>query len=114
MNAVTIGVASREETNARFTRAISGEPQGAFRTFATVDDLWRTLTPKCRALLRVLTGAGPVSLREAARQVGRDLKAVEADVHTLLNAGLLERTDTGMIEFPFDAVHVDFMLQAAS
>ncbi|WP_295441351.1 helix-turn-helix domain-containing protein [uncultured Thiodictyon sp.] len=112
MNAVTIGIASREETNARFMRAMSGEPQGAFRTIATVDDLWRTLTPKRWMLLRALTGAGPVSLREAARRVGRDLRTVETDIHRLLNAGLLEKTDTRMIEFPFDVVHVDFILRA--
>jgi len=38
---------------------------------------------------------------------------VHTDVHALLNAGLLDKTDDGKIIFPFDAVHVDFMLQAA-
>jgi len=114
MNAVTIGVASRDETNARFLRAMAGEPQGAWRTFASVADLWRTLTPKRWGLLLALAGAGPVSVREAARRVGRNVKAVDTDVQVLLNAGLLEKTPAGAIEFPFDAVHVDFMLRAAS
>jgi len=34
-------------------------------------------------------------------------------VHVLLNAGILQKTDKGLIVFPFDAVHVDFMLKAA-
>jgi len=40
-------------------------------------------------------------------------KAVHGDVTALLNAGLLSKTDDGMIVFPFDAIHVDFMLKAA-
>jgi predicted transcriptional regulator len=54
-----------------------------------------------------------VSIREAARRVGRDVKAVHGDVTALLTAGLLDRTEDGRIVFPFDAVKVEFMLQAA-
>jgi predicted transcriptional regulator len=60
-----------------------------------------------------MTGAGPISLREAARRVGRDVKAVHGDVHALLNAGILEKTEAGRIVFPFDAVRVRFVLKAA-
>ena len=60
-----------------------------------------------------LTGAGPMSIREAARRVERDVKAVHGDVTALLNAGILNKTDDGMIVFPYDAIHVDFMLKAA-
>jgi predicted transcriptional regulator len=65
------------------------------------------------ALVHALTGAGPVSLREAARRVKRDVRAVHADVHILLDAGVLRKVPDGRIEFPFDAVHVDFTLKAA-
>jgi hypothetical protein len=44
----------------------------------------------------------------AARRVGRDVKAVHADIQTLLACGVLDKTDDGKIVFPFDAVHVDF------
>ena len=64
-------------------------------------------------LLKALCAAGPVSIREAARRVGRDVKAVHGDVSALLDAGMLSRTDDGWIEFPFDAVKVEFLLQAA-
>ena len=64
-------------------------------------------------LLKALCAAGPVSIREAARRVGRDVKAVHGDVSALLDAGVLSRTDDGRIEFPFDAVKVEFLLQAA-
>jgi predicted transcriptional regulator len=60
-----------------------------------------------------MTGQGALTCREAARRVGRDVKAVHGDVHALLNAGILNRESDGRIVFPYDAVHVDFMLQAA-
>ena len=59
-----------------------------------------------------MTGAGPLALREIARRVERDVKAVHTDVHALLNAGLIQRGDDGFL-FPYDGVHVDFMLKAA-
>jgi len=71
------------------------------------------LTEKRWELLKVLCGAGPVSIREAARRVGRDIKAVHGDITALLNAGVLERTEDGRIVFPFEAVKVEFLLQAA-
>ena len=54
-----------------------------------------------------------MSIREAARRVERDVKAVHGDVTALLNAGILSKTDDGMIAFPYDAIHVDFLLKAA-
>lgn len=57
--------------------------------------------------------AGVVSIREAARRVERDVKAVHGDVMALVSAGLLNRVEGGGIEFPFDAVKVEFLLRAA-
>ena len=91
----------------------TGKQQGAYRSFESTADLWRTLSPKRWGILKTMTGAGALSLREVARRVERDVKGVHTDVHVLLNAGLLDKTDDGKIVFPFDAVHVDFMLQAA-
>lgn len=71
------------------------------------------LTAKRWDLLKALCGAGPVSIREAARRVNRDVKAVHADVTALLNAGVLDRAEEGGIVFPFEAVKVEFLLQAA-
>jgi predicted transcriptional regulator len=114
MNTVVVGVSSREEVNARFLRALeTGKPQGAYRSFESTAELWRTLSPKRWDVLKVMTGAGAMSLREVARRVHRDVKGVHSDAHALLNAGLLDKTDDGKIIFPFDSVHVDFMLQAA-
>jgi predicted transcriptional regulator len=113
MRTVTLEVSSREETNRRFLGAFEGQPQGEVISFETPALLFKVLTQKRWELLAVLTGAGPVTLREAARRVERDVKAVHGDVHALLNAGILQKTEAGRILFPFDAVRVNFMLKAA-
>ena len=82
-------------------------------SFATPELLWKVLTAKRWELLKALCGAGPVSIREAARRVARDVKAVHTDVTALLAVGVLNRTESGAIVFPFEAVKVEFLLQAA-
>jgi len=92
----------------------TAKPQKSARiSFATPELLWRVLTKKRWEILKSLCGAGPVSIREAARRVERDVKAVHSDVMALLNAGVLNRTEDGLIVFPFEAVKVEFLLQAA-
>ncbi len=101
-----------DETRQRFLVASKGKRQGAHITFPTMELLWKVLAPNRMALVRALTGAGVVSIREAARRVNRDVRAVHSDVTALINAGVLNRTKDG-IEFPYAAVHVDFTLKAA-
>ena len=113
MRAVTLILSSREETNRRFLQAFQGKPQGTFISFESPALLFKVLTGKRWELLKLMTGAGPMSIREAARRLGRGVKAVHGDVQALLNAGILQKTDNGLIEFPFDVVHVDFTLKAA-
>ncbi|MBW1696773.1 MAG: transcriptional regulator [Deltaproteobacteria bacterium] len=113
MRTVTLGISSRERINKRFLEALRGKQQGEFISFDSPALLFKVLSGNRWDLLKVLTGAGPMSIREAARRVGRDVKGVHGDIHVLLNAGILQKTEKGQIEFPFDAVHVNFMLQAA-
>lgn len=112
MKTVTLDVRSPSDAMADFTQAWkTGKPQQSARiSFATPELLWKVLTAKRWELLKTLCGAGPVSIREAAR---RDVKAVHGDVTALLKAGILNRTPEGEIEFPFDAIKVEFMLQVA-
>lgn len=113
MNKVTIEVADRATSDARFMQAMTdGKAVGAFISFPTVEALWSALTPKRWDIVQALCGAGPMPLREVARRVARDVKGVHTDVHALLGAGVLDKTDDGQIVFPYDAVHVDFTLGA--
>jgi predicted transcriptional regulator len=113
MRTVTLSIANRQDVNQRVLDAFSGKRRGAHISFASVDLLWNVLTAKRWELLKAMAGAGAMTLREAARRAGRDVKAVHGDVHALLAAGILRKNADGKIEFPFDAVHVDFVLKAA-
>jgi predicted transcriptional regulator len=114
MNMVTLGVRSLTDTLIDVATAMETLTPSAPRiSFETSELLWKTLTAKRWQLLKALAGAGPVTIRAAARRVQRDVKAVHRDIHALLNAGLLDKTEDGKIVFPYDAIHVDFMLKAA-
>lgn len=115
MKTVTLDVRPPADTMADFALAWkAGKATKSDRiSFATPELLWKVLTAKRWELLKALCGAGPVTVREAARRVGRDVKAVHSDLSALLSAGVLSRTEAGQIEFPYQAVKVEFLLQAA-
>lgn len=81
-------------------------------SFASPELLWKVLTAQRWELLKALCGAGPVTVRGAARRVGRDVKAVHTDLSALLSAGVLSRTESGQVEFPYEAVKVESLLRA--
>ncbi|MBS0398213.1 MAG: transcriptional regulator [Proteobacteria bacterium] len=114
MNVVTIGVSSVKEVRRRTAAAFRGGRQGSHISFASEELLWKTLTPKRWALLKIMAGQGPLSIREIARRVERDVRAVHSDVHALLKAGVLDRVDDGRVKFGYDAIHVDFVMHAAA
>jgi predicted transcriptional regulator len=113
MRTVTLEVASRDELTRRALAAFRGKAQAPRISFSTPELLWKVLTAKRWEVLRAMAGQEPLSIREVARRLGRDVKAVHGDVHALLAAGLLDRTEDRRIVFPFDAVRVDFTLRAA-
>jgi predicted transcriptional regulator len=113
MRTMKVTVANREEVKRRALHAFSGKRRRTHVSFASAGLLWKVLTAKRWELLKAMTGGGAMTLREAARRAGRDVKAVHGDVHALLAAGVLRKNADGKIEFPFDAVHVDFVLKAA-
>lgn len=114
MKTVTIDIRPLADTLGDFTRTWkSGKSSAPRISFASPELMFKVLSGKRWELLNAMTGAGAMSIREAARRVERDVKAVHGDVTALLNAGLLSKTEDGMIVFPYDAIHVDFMLMAA-
>ena len=113
MKTVTLGVATLKDVKRRARDAFKGKKQAARISFATPELLFQLMTTKRWELIRTMAGAGPLTIRETARRVDRDVKGVHGDVHTLLNAGILRKTDDGLIIFPYDAIRVDVMLHAA-
>lgn len=115
MKTVILDVREPDNAMEQFTDAWNGKARqkSARISFASPELLWKVLTAKRWEILKALCGVGPVSIRETARRVQRDVKGVHRDITALLNAGLLVKTEHGKIEFPYDAVKVEFLLEAA-
>lgn len=114
MKTVVLDVRTLDESlnDASLAMKTGTADHAAHISFAAPELLWQVLTAKRWELLKALCGAGPVSIRETARRVGRDVKAVHGDVTALLESGLLSRSPKG-IEFPYDSIKVEFLLKAA-
>lgn len=110
MRKLIVRVENLEEGLENFQRAWkSGKQQGEFATFETMAEMARFLTPVRWELLRVLQGCGPVSLRELARRLQRDVKAVHRDVSALKEMGFIEDDDQGRgIVVPYDEIRAEF------
>jgi predicted transcriptional regulator len=114
MKTVTFGVSDLKSAGRRFVEAWNtGKPQGSRISFASVERMFHVMTERRWGLIRAMAGQGPMSIREAARRVERDVKAVHGDVQALLKAGVLWKTEDGKIEFPFDRIHIDAVVEAA-
>lgn len=90
-----------------------GHYQGEFLNFETPGQFFGRLTERRWAIVREMQGAGPMSQRELARRVGRDVKRVYEDVQALIELGLIEKTRNGEIECPYGDIYVDMHLKAA-
>lgn len=115
MNTVIIKVMSLEETKQGIAAALSGDKneRGSFITFLDWEQFHKTLSPKRMAIIKAMAGSGELSIREVARRVGRDVKAVHGDVQALLLVSILERAENGVI-FPYEEIHFDFTVRAAA
>ncbi len=101
MKTVTIDVRPLVASLGDFTQACKASAPRI--SFESPELLFKVLSGKRWELLNTMTGAGTMSIREAALRVERDVKAVHGDVTALLNAGLMSKTDNGMIVFPYDS-----------
>ncbi len=115
MKTVTLDVRNPEDAAQDFVSAwTSGKAQRSARiSFASPELLWKVLTAKRWEILRAMCGAGPVTVREVARRVSRDVKSVHTDLAALVNAGVLDKTEAGRVMFPYESIKVEFLLQAA-
>ena len=70
--------------------------------------LLRTLTPARWELLDRLREAGPLSIYELAKRLGRDYKNVHTDVTRLAEISLIRKEPDGRVAVPWDVVRAEF------
>ncbi len=92
---------------------VPSDPVATF-TFSSPAQLFSVISPKRWALIEHLQKIGPSSIRALARSLERDVKRVHEDVVALADWGIIERTDDGKVEVPFDVIHADFDLRAVA
>lgn len=119
MKTLKIRIRSRKEAfaslKAKARKIEKGEPvaREAVHGFASYERVHKVLTPKRVEVVKAMAGQGALSVRDIARRVGRDVKAVHTDLTALVEAGIVDRSDEGFV-FPFDAIEFDFKLSAAA
>jgi predicted transcriptional regulator len=82
-------------------------------SFGALDVLLRALTQRRWALLKTLRKLGPRSIRSLATHLRRDYKAVHVDVTALIEFGLIERNEAGLVSVPWTRISADVELAAA-
>ncbi|MBB3929099.1 putative transcriptional regulator [Kaistia hirudinis] len=87
---------------------------GPVFAFESVEGLLSTLTSNRWAVLRTLRQRGPSSIRALSQALGRDYRAVHADVTALLGAALIERDADGRIFVPWTRISAEFDLESAA
>lgn len=114
MTTLRIRIESADDIEAAVRTAAEGAASDeAGLSFVSYEQMHRILSPKRLEILRCMTGAAPMSIREISRRVGRDFKAVHGDVTALVVAGVLDRDAHG-VAFHYDALHFEFDILAAA
>jgi predicted transcriptional regulator len=110
MRTVTFGVATVDDFNRSVKAAFRGVKQAPRIDFVSAELMFTIMTAKRWEIVRAMLGAKPMSIREVARRVKRDVKGVHGDVQALLKAGVIEKDENGRVVFPYDEAHVDVMV----
>lgn len=116
MSTVVLEIRSLDDALTGVAKAArGGKGAGVARiSFASVELLWKVLTANRWGVLRAMVGRGPMTIRDIAGLVGRDVKAVHTDVKVLTRAGVLDRTEEGRAVFPYQHLQVRFDLSAVA
>lgn len=114
MDTLIIGNQSRRQIRERVVRAWkTGKAEHAARLdFPDISDAWKVLSDKRRAIIQAMAGQGPLSIREIARRVGRDVRAVHSDVRLLHYAGVVDKTEDGRMILPYKTIKFEFTVEA--
>ncbi|MBL8377237.1 MAG: hypothetical protein JNM79_05180 [Burkholderiales bacterium] len=109
---ITLNPDWRGALRATGKRAASRTYRGEVLNFESAGSFFGRLTERRWSVVHTLQGQGPMSIRELARRVGRDVRRVHDDVEALAELGLVERAEGGGVICPFESVHIDMRLSA--
>lgn len=79
-------------------------------SFEQVGQMFATFTPKRWELIAALRAAGPLTVADLARQLGRNYKNVHTDVQQLIEWMAVERGEDGRVSVPWSDIVVDMKL----
>ena len=80
--------------------------------FENLSMLLAVITPRRLEVLKTLRQQGQMSVRALAKLLSRDYKNVHADTRALEEVGLLERTESGTLQVPWDVIDAHLSLVA--
>ena len=92
----------------------SGKKAHAVFTFSSPAQLFSVISPKRWQLIEHLQHLGPSTIRGLARSLNRDVKRVHDDVTAMIDWGVVERNDEGLVHVPYSVIHAEFDLQAVA
>jgi predicted transcriptional regulator len=83
-------------------------------SFERMELLLKILTPNRWTLLRTLRRHGPSSIRALSHLLKRDYRGVHADVVALIDAGLIQRLESGKIIVPWSRITAEMAVDVAA
>ena len=97
---------------AAWNRRTEGRPFKTLHVLTLPDlpGLARSLSPARWALLEALRQAGPLSIYQLAKRLGRDYKNVHTDVTQLAALGVIERASDNRVLVPWDLLRAEWAL----
>jgi predicted transcriptional regulator len=115
---VHIGTETPDRGLERFVDAWQRAEQGksieteVHLNFEDLAMLLAILTPRRLEVLKTLRQQGPLSIRALAMKLKRDYQNVHVDSRALEDSGLLERTEDGTLQAPWDVIDAHLNLVA--
>ena len=115
---IHVGIEDTDRGFERFLETWERAEQGQIRetevhlNFEDMSMLLSILTPRRLEVLQTLRQQSLASVRALSKNLKRDYKNVHADVQALEGVGLLERTEEGALQVPWDIIDAHLRLVA--
>lgn len=108
MNCIEIEVLKPEAALESFARTWQGVENAEELTprlaFGSLRELFSAITQKRLEMVRFVAENGDANIQQLAHKLGRNYKNVHTDAKALLELGLLEQDDAGILTAPFDEI----------